>query len=198
MMPSDWRPPTLATDRLVLRPFCEEDVEPLFPLAANPHVTRYTLWDAHQTVEDTRLFVLDYAPGCYREGTPEPYAITRKADSRGLPVGAVGCFWVSRANYTMELGYWVAEPFWGRGFAPEAARALLASVFAEHEVERVQARVIDGNAASVRVLEKVGFRPEGTHRAGLFRRGKFEDVRMFALLRSEWTREVESTPKPLQ
>ena len=185
MMPPEWRPPTLTTTRLTLRAFEERDAEPLFPLASNPNVTRFTLWDHHKTIAETFIFVRDYAQMRYREGIPEPYAITLTPDTV-KPIGACGCFWVSQPNRTMELGYWVAEPYWGKGIAVEASRAVVAAAFKSHLPERMQARVIVGNDASSRVLEKLGFRCEGTLRNSLLRRGKFEDVLMYSVLRSEW------------
>ncbi|QJW95710.1 GNAT family N-acetyltransferase [Frigoriglobus tundricola] len=184
MMPHDWRPPTLTTPRLTLRPFTTADAAPLFEHARNPNVTRFTLWDAHQCIEETLAFVHDYALLRYREGTAEPYAITVTPDPR--PIGACGCFWAAQPHQTMELGYWLAEPFWGQGLITEACHAVLAFSFAEYGPERMQARVIEGNHASARVLAKLGFRDEGTLRRSLFRRGKFDNVRMFSLLRDEW------------
>ena len=184
MKPHDWRPPTLTTERMILRAFTEDDAQPLFEHARNPNVTRFTLWDAHRTVADTLIFLRDYAVLRYLEGMAEPYAITIKPDLR--PVGACGCHWAAMQHQTMELGYWIAEPFWGKGLVVEACRAVLNLVFAEYVPERVQARVIEGNDASARVLAKLGFRDEGTLRRSLLRRGKFEDVRMFSLLRGEW------------
>jgi ribosomal-protein-alanine N-acetyltransferase len=102
MKPHAWRPPVLSTERTVLRPFTEADAEPLFEHARNPNVTRFTLWDAHRSVEDTRAFVRDYAVLRYLEGMPEPYAITLRPDDR--PVGSVGCFWAAQPHRTMELG----------------------------------------------------------------------------------------------
>ncbi len=184
MMPPEWRPPTLTTPRLTLRAFEEADAPLLFPYASNPNVTRFTLWDPHRTVDESVSFVRDYARLRYREGTLEPYAVTLRGDP--APVGACGCFWVSHPNRTMELGYWVAEPFWGQGIAAEASRAVVRLAFQECGPERMQARVIVGNVASSRVLEKLGFRYEGTLRAALLRRGRFEDVMFYSLLRSEW------------
>lgn len=184
MMPPDWRPPTLTTARLTLRPFEEADAEPLFEHAKNPNVTRFTLWEHHKTVAETLTFVGDYARLRYREGVAEPYAITLTPEV--APVGACGCFWASQPNHAMELGYWVAEPFWGRGIAVEASRAVVALAFREFRPERIQARVIVGNVASCRVLEKLGFRYEGTLRSSLLRRGKFEDVMIYSVLRTEW------------
>ena len=92
-------------------------------------MARFTLWEAHRTVADTILFLHDYAVLRYLEGMAEPYAITIKPDSR--PVGSCGCFWAAKPHQTMELGYWIAEPFWGKGYVVEACRAVLALVFAE-------------------------------------------------------------------
>jgi ribosomal-protein-alanine N-acetyltransferase len=185
MMPPDWRPPTLTTRRLVLRAFEERDIEPLFAHASNPNVTKYTLWDAHRTFADSRMFVCDYAMSRYREGTPEPYAITFRGDPADHPIGAIGCFWVSQPCFTMELGYWLAEPFWGQGLVTEAIPPMLAHAFDVCGAERIQAKVIEGNDASRRVLEKSGFQFEGTLRLSLFRRGKFENVLLFARLRGD-------------
>lgn len=185
MMPPDWRPPTLTTPRLVLRPFVEADAGPLFVHAKNPNATRYTLWDHYKSEADSLAFVRDYAQMRYREGLADPYAITLASDP-AAPIGSCGCFWVSEPNRTMEIGYWVAEPFWGRGIAVEACRAVLDSVLREMQPVRMQARVIMGNEASCRVLEKLRFRYEGTLRAALLRRGKVEDVMMFSVVREEW------------
>jgi ribosomal-protein-alanine N-acetyltransferase len=194
MMPPDWRPPTLTTPRLTLRPFDEADAAALFPYASNPNVTRFTLWDHHKTHADTLTFVRDYARLRYLEGMIEPYAITLARDPR--PIGSCGCFWASQPNQTMELGYWVAEPYWGQGIAVEASRAVVGLAFRQFAPHRIQARVIDGNAGSCRVLEKLGFRYEGTLRASLLRRGKFEDVMYYSLLRSEWIDDPVGVPGP--
>ena len=190
MMPPEGRPPVLTTPRLVLRPFTEADAEPTFEHAKNPNVTRFTLWDHHKSIDDTIAFVRDYALLRYREGTAEPYAITLVPDFR--PIGACGCFWVSQPNRTMELGYWVAELFWGKGIAAEASRACITEAFRSSDARRMQARVIAGNTASSRVLEKLGFRYEGTLRGSLLRRGNIEDVLMYAVLREEWSEKGES------
>ena len=184
MKPPDWRPPTLRTERLTLRAFEETDAAHLFAFASNPNVTRFTLWDTHKTPADTLTFVRDYARLRYREGAYEPYAITLNGE--GIPIGVCGCFWAAELHRIMELGYWVAEPFWGRGIAGEASRAVIDRVFQDQRPERLQARVIVGNVASTRVLEKLGFRYEGTLRSALLRRGKFEDVMFYSILHSEW------------
>ena len=180
----NWRPPILETERLIVRPYEEADAPLLFPLVSNPNSTRFTLWEHHKSIDDTLNFVRDYARARYAEGVPEPMAIAWKDDPT-KPIGSVGCFWGSHPNRTMEIGYWLAEPFWGRGIMVEACRALVSYSFQAFEPERIQARVIEGNAASVRVLEKLGFRHEGTLRSAILRRGNFEDVLFFSVLKGE-------------
>src|SRR5689334_25110664 len=151
-----WAPPTIETDRLVLRPVTEADVDAVFAACSNPNLTRFTLFEAHQSRDDTLGFVRDYVAASYAEMVPDPFAVTLKHDADPRMVGAVGCRWASRNDRTMEMGYWIAEHLWGRGIAAEACRAVVRFVFASYPAERVQARVIAGNPASVRVLEKAG------------------------------------------
>jgi ribosomal-protein-alanine N-acetyltransferase len=184
MFLSDWRPPILYTDRLMLRSFEEADAKPLFSLSSNPNVTRFTLWEHHKSIVETEMFVRDYARCRYLEGVPEPYAVCLRDEN--LVIGAVGCFWNTQQHLTMELGYWIGEPFWGRGYAVEACRAVVTQAFEACRPERMQARVIAGNEASERVLDTLGFRFEGTLRSSLLRRGRIEDVKYFSVLKSEW------------
>src|SRR5438128_950466 len=110
-MSIDWRPPTLETPRLFLRAVTVDDVESVFAYASNPAVTRYTLWDAHRDRNDTLEFVRDYALSRYLEKQPDPLGICLKTDPQRV-IGTLGCFWNTRANRTMELGYALGERHW--------------------------------------------------------------------------------------
>jgi ribosomal-protein-alanine N-acetyltransferase len=184
MIDSTWRPPELETPRLRLRAFEDADAAALLEIASNPNVTRYTLWDAHKSIDDCHTFLSDYAAANYLIGVPDPYAIVLK--EIGRLIGAVGAHWASEKNKCLEFGFWIAEPYWGRGLTAEAARALLNYLFVAYDVERVQAHCMAENVTSARVLEKLGLRYEGTHRSALFHRGRFWDLRMYATLRNEW------------
>lgn len=182
----DWTPPTLETDRLILRPVTEADAPAIFAYASNPAVTRFTLFETHQSIDDSRWFITEYARSHYAGQEPEPYAIVLKADPQRTMIGSLGAHWVSQANATMEFGYALAEPYWGQGLMVEAATALMGFVFAEYAVERLQARVVVGNDASERVLQKLGFTKEGVLRRSLLRRAQWWDLAIHSLLRSEW------------
>jgi ribosomal-protein-alanine N-acetyltransferase len=86
----------------------------------------------------------------------------------------------------MELGYWIAEPFWGQGYAAEAARTVVTFAFQQFEVERMQSHCTAENLASAHVLEKLGFQFEGIARSAVRMHGQFRDMRRYAILRGEW------------
>ena len=149
-------------------------------------MTVYTLWNTHQTIEDSRMFLMDYPLSRYPNREPDPIGIVLKDDPTQRVVGTIGCFWASKKDGVMELGYNLAEPFWGRGIIVEAARVLIDFVFREYLVDRIQARIFAGNASSVRVAEKLGMTQEGTLRSFLLVRGERVDVTYYSLLRKEW------------
>jgi RimJ/RimL family protein N-acetyltransferase len=84
---------------------------------------------------------------------------------------------------TAEIGYWVAEPFWGRGIATEAARFISEYAFATFSLARLQAHVFDRNAASARVLEKAGYTLEARLRRAYTKEGRTGDVLLYARIR---------------
>jgi [ribosomal protein S5]-alanine N-acetyltransferase len=110
------------------------------------------------------------------------FAITTNGELAGL-VGAHPLSGIERIS--AEIGYWVGAPYQGHGLATKALRTLLPYAFSTLGLHRVQARVFDGNPASMRVLEHCGFRKEGVQREGIIKDGRILDLHLFALLRSE-------------
>jgi RimJ/RimL family protein N-acetyltransferase len=72
---------------------------------------------------------------------------------------------------TAEIGYWIAEPYWGRGIATEAVRLLKHYAFASFDILRLQAEVFQHNTASMRVLQKNGFMQEAIHHRAVIKNG---------------------------
>lgn len=85
-----------------------------------------------------------------------------------------------------ELGYWLAAPAWGHGFATEAARAALGFGFRELGLARIYAQVLAGNRASIGVLEKIGMINEGVKRQHVSKGRRLHDVVIYGMLRGEW------------
>jgi ribosomal-protein-alanine N-acetyltransferase len=83
---------------------------------------------------------------------------------------------------TAELGYWIGEPYWGRGLASAAVKEMIQIGFQELKLRRIFASVYDYNTASMRVLEKNGFENEGVAKAAVLKNGKVFDEVKYGLL----------------
>lgn len=93
----------------------------------------------------------------------------------------------------MEMGYAMAEEHWGKGITSEAAKAVLDYCFQNFEVNRIHAQHKSENAASGKVLQKIGMVLEGTFRQRIFAKDQYWDMVMYSMLRSEWTSRSESS-----
>ena len=147
----------LETERLILRPWSEDDAEECYKYAKDPRVGPAAGWPAHKSVEETREIIRTVL------AVPETYAVVLR--ETGLPVGSVGLHMHSdlvRSGDECELGYWIGEPYWGRGLIPEAAHEMLRHAFEDLGMKRVWCAYYDGNEKSKRVQEKLGFRHQWT------------------------------------
>ena len=106
-------------------------------------------------------------------------------DSSAVLVGAISLR-LELGHERAELGYWIGVPYWGRGYATEAAGAMVGYGFNELGLNRIHARHLARNPASGRVLEKAGLTHEGFHRAHILKNGRFEDIHSFAVLRADY------------
>ena len=103
----------------------------------------------------------------------------------GAAVGGVGIeLGTDVHRRSAEIGYWLGEPFWGRGIATEALRAVTEYAFATFDICRLEAGVFDWNPASARVLEKAGYTLEGRARCAVVKDGRLGDRLLYALVRS--------------
>lgn len=101
-------------------------------------------------------------------------------------VGSIGIFRQGNIHsQTAELGYYIAEEYWGKGIMTEAVKQICAYVFAKSDIIRIYAEPFAYNIASCRVLEKVGFQYEGTLRSNVVKNGKVIDMEMYSLLKEE-------------
>ncbi|MDR0863058.1 MAG: GNAT family N-acetyltransferase [Oscillospiraceae bacterium] len=104
----------------------------------------------------------------------------------GRAIGSIGAFRKTNIHSrTAEMGYYVAEPYWGRGVATAAVRLICKYVFERTDIIRVFAEPFAHNAASCRVLEKAGFRLEGTMRQNAVKNGAVLDMKLYAILAQE-------------
>lgn len=101
-------------------------------------------------------------------------------------VGSIGVFRQGNIHrLTAELGYYIAEEYWGMGITTEAVRQICQYVFEKSDIIRIYAEPFSYNTASCRVLEKAGFQYEGTLRNNAVKNGKIIDMKMYSLLKAE-------------
>lgn len=97
-------------------------------------------------------------------------------------IGSIGAFRQANIhNRTAELGYYIAEEYWGKGITTEAVKQLCDYVFTNTDIIRIFAEPFADNIGSCRVLEKVGFKYEGTLRSNALKNGAVLDMKMYAL-----------------
>lgn len=114
----------------------------------------------------------------------ETFAFAITVDDR--VVGSIGVFRQGNIHrQTAELGYYIAEAYWGRGIMTDAVRQICAHVFDKSDIIRIYAEPFAYNVASCRVLEKAGFQYEGTLRSNAVKKGRVIDMKMYSLLKEE-------------
>lgn len=114
----------------------------------------------------------------------ETFAFAITVDNR--VVGSIGVFRQGNIHRkTAELGYYIAEEYWGKGIMTDAVRQICAYVFDKSDIIRIYAEPFAYNIASCRVLEKAGFQYEGTLRSNAVKKGRVIDMKMYSLLKEE-------------
>jgi [ribosomal protein S5]-alanine N-acetyltransferase len=182
--------PTLYTSRLALRPFVALDAQRVQQLAGAREVADTTQHIPHPYPDGAaEMWIASHKPA-WDSGTGATFAITDRTS--GALYGGVALA-IAREHERAELGYWIAVPFWNRGYCTEAARQMAALAFGPLQLHRLQARHLQRNPASGRVMQKLGMQPEGVQRESVKKWNRFEDLAMYAILAREWLRMEEQT-----
>ena len=174
--------PTLETERLVLRPLAPEDAATVRALGGDRRVAEMTLLPHPFGEEEARRWVegrLEWAA----QGKSRPFSVLLKED--GGQVGHAGLL-LDWDNEKAGLHYWMGVPYWGCGYATEAARELVRHAFEDLSLGRVYADHVARNPASGRVLQKVGMSYEGCRRRDFKKWDRFEDLALYGVLAEEW------------
>ncbi len=181
--------PMLCGERLMLRMPVMHDAGDFYSFARDEENCRYVLWDAHQSVSDSR----DVLRGIIRRnrrGDPATFAIALKNDNR--LIGTIGFQWIDIENRSCEVGYSIARRLWNRGLGTEALGILLPFAFEKLGLNRVEAKHDVLNPASGKVLLHLGFRQEGIARSSLSLKGRMADMVHYALLKEDWIKSGEA------
>lgn len=171
-------PPPIPDAPVRLAPIERADAAAWLAYLAQPGAVEHTSWDLSGGVEALAALIDWYDSS--EPASAIRFAIRGDEDDRLL--GTIGFHSIALAHRTAELAYDVAPAWWGRGLASACVRAIVPWGFAARGYVRVQATVLDTNAASIRVLEKTGFACEGLLRRYRHVRGTPRDFWMYAHL----------------
>jgi ribosomal-protein-alanine N-acetyltransferase len=176
---------SIQTERLLLRPIFPNDAGDIFAYASDPEATKYVRFETHKSIRDTHAFIRRVRAS-YAKGINPVWAIELKATGR--VIGASGFIDWPNDNQRAELGYILHRSYWGQGLVSEVVTALCGFGFKKMKVNRIEAGTIVEHRASQRVLEKCRFHFEGVLRQREFIKGRFIDVSMYSLLRSDYSK----------
>jgi ribosomal-protein-alanine N-acetyltransferase len=164
----------------------------MYEYACRDDVTEFLLWSPHESVGYTREY-LAYIETRYPKGEFYDWAITL-ADS-GKMIGTVGFTKIHTAHNAAEIGYVLNPEYHHLGLGFEAASRIVDFGFEELSLNRIEARFMQGNAASLHVMEKLGMTLEGYARDGMLVKGSYRTIGTCSILRNEWT---EKTKKDIK
>ena len=164
-----------------LRKWRIEDIASVAHYANNEKIAR-NLRDAFPypyTEQDAKSYIETWI------NNGDDNGICRAIEIDGNAVGSIGVFPCSDVyRRTAELGYWLAEEYWGKGIMTAAAKQICAEAFEKLDIVRIYAEAFAHNGGSRRVLEKSGFILEGIRKCAVFKNGKIYDDCMYALLKN--------------
>lgn len=177
--------PVLETERCTLRAVTHDDAPDIFHIMSDARVTRYIgqqpMDSPEKAVERVRMF-----QKLFDEQTAIPWAVASR--EHGQLIGTC-VFWnIDRPNFRAEIGYILSPQWWGKGLMAEAVTAALIFGFTTMGLHSVEAQMDPENAASRRLLEKLGFVQEGHFREYYYdpAEGRFTDKAVFSLLKTTW------------
>ncbi|MCP5094432.1 MAG: GNAT family N-acetyltransferase [Chloroflexi bacterium] len=174
--------PRLKTERLFLRELRLTDQEAMYDIFRDKTVTEFYNINTFTSIEDS-LALLERRISRFHKGRGITWAITRKSDDAFL--GCCGYNAWFKQRMIGEIGYELGKPFWNDGYMTEALRAIVIFGFKVIKLQQVEAWVMPGNDASVRVLEKLGFESKGVRENKGYWNGRFHNLTHFVRTKKE-------------
>ncbi len=177
--------PVLDTARLRLRPITSDDVEDVFALFGRDDVTRY--WGfARLESESAAADLIESILSECRTGRLFEWGVVERSSTQDRLIGTCALCDVHPLHARADLGFAVHPDFQNRGYAGEAASAVVEYGFRQLDLHRLTADADPRNEPSLRLLRRLGFREEGHVREHYWQSDEWQDGILFGLLASEW------------
>ncbi|SDD17331.1 Protein N-acetyltransferase, RimJ/RimL family [Paenibacillus sp. UNCCL117] len=175
---------TFETNRLTLRPFELTDAKMVQLLAGSEEVASTTLSIPYPYPDGVAEKWIEAVRQSIEKGENYAFAIVKKEDGALIGNMSMG---VSLKHKRAELAYWIGKPFWGQGYATEAAKRIVQFGFEDLGLNRIQAAAMTRNPASYKVMIKIGMKYEGTFPQHVLKQENFEDLVYYGMMKSDYT-----------
>ena len=176
--------PVIETERLRLRRISADDLDDWMAVWHSPGVLDYLIDFEGEPHEEMGREIVAWAERIFAEKSGIRWALTLKPNAQ--LIGSCGFHLFDRRHQRVEIGYELRSDCWRQGLMTEAVRAVLDFCFDTLDVHRVEADVVEGNAASAALLKKAGFALEGIWRDRVYKRGAYQSLWQFGILKPEF------------
>lgn len=175
--------PTIETERLILRAVSLNDIDDMFEYASDEETVQEVTFPAHTSKEMTKESIKEVFIKRPEKGNPEAFAIVLK-DSNKM-IGTCD-FFKGYGSDTFEMGYILNKNYWRKGYAFEAAQAVLNYAFNEFGVRKMMIRHLSENVKSEGLITKLGFVYEGELRKAVInKQGTYSNLKMYSMFKEE-------------
>ncbi|MCL2593783.1 MAG: GNAT family N-acetyltransferase [Defluviitaleaceae bacterium] len=171
----------ITTERLILRPFAVSDADDLVKQCNNHNIFKTTLNMPYPYSLEDALSWISLANECFDNNRRYDFVVSDKITGKLL--GSIGIS-NNQTHKNGELGYWIGEEFWNKGYGTEAAKAILEFVFSEIGLHKVMGHHFASNPSSGKIMEKIGMSYEGTLIDQVIKDGKFETLIRYGIINS--------------
>jgi [ribosomal protein S5]-alanine N-acetyltransferase len=178
-----WFP--LETERLLLREFRASDEADLHAAGSDAEVARFVHWGPNKP--EQTLEVLSSWLKKQRQWPRDSVELGIELKGESRLIGTIRLSITDKNNRTADFGYALNRQYWNRGYTTEATQALIDTAFTRLDMHRVFATCDVRNAASWRVMEKLGMRREGLFRKDILQKGEWRDTYLYAVLEEKWS-----------
>jgi len=179
--------PILETTRLVLRPITLDDAEFWVRNFSDPDVVELTAFEPPKDIEKAREEIATHCIKVFSENTGIRWGITINGSNQ--LIGTAGYYgWEKERGYHASLGYDLLREHRRKGLMKEALTTIIDFGFETMKLHRIQVMIDPRNDASIRLVERLGFKKDGVLREDQYFRGRFQDDVVYSILSREWAR----------
>ena len=176
-------PPVLETERMYLKKIVPEFAADMYEYSCDPDVTKYLTWSCHSSEKETERYI-KLLQKKYTAGVFNDWGLILK-DSEKM-IGTCGFTSFDYGQNTAEIGYVLAQPYWGKGLAVEAARAVMEFGFDVFGLSGFCAKCMEGNDGSMAVMKKLGMSFEGIYKNGMFIKGSYKTIIVYNVTKEKY------------